>query len=115
MKRVAVLSSPEYARCREKISEGLDLVEFNETLQGKKVLLKVNLLSARLPDSCVTTNPAFVRAVAEVFLRKGAIVSIGDSPASVRVSTQSLPTHPGSPLSAKTWAFHLSISMIPFL
>ncbi len=85
MKRVAVLSSPEYARCREKISEGLDLIEFNETLQGKKVLLKVNLLSARLPDSCVTTNPALVRAVAEVFLRKGAIVSIGDSPASVRV------------------------------
>ncbi|WP_214061419.1 MULTISPECIES: DUF362 domain-containing protein [unclassified Mesotoga] len=82
-KRVAVLSSPEYARCRKKISEGLDLIEFNETLQGKKVLLKVNLLSARSPENCVTTNPAFVRAVAEIFLERGAKVSIGDSPASV--------------------------------
>lgn len=85
-KRVAILSSPEYKKCREKISEGLDLIGFDETLRGKKVLLKVNLLSARSPESCVTTNPLFVRAVAELFLGRGAEVSVGDSPASVSTS-----------------------------
>lgn len=85
MNRVAILNSPEYAKCREKIAEGFDLLNFDDDVREKKVLLKPNLLSARTPDSSVTTHPEIVRAVAEIFLRRGAKVSVGDSPA--RVST----------------------------
>ncbi len=48
---------------------------------GKKVLLKVNMLSARPPEQAVTTHPALVQAVAEECRERGAEVRIGDSPA----------------------------------
>jgi len=48
--------------------------------RGEKILLKPNLLSARIPDKGVTTHPAVVKAVAESLLDLGATVAIGDSP-----------------------------------
>ncbi len=78
---MTVLSNTEYARCREKIVEGLEQIGFVDDLKGKKVLLKPNLLSPRTADSSVTTNPEFLGAVASVFLQRGATVSVGDSPA----------------------------------
>lgn len=48
---------------------------------GRKVLLKVNMLSAKPPEKAITTHPAFVKAVAEVCMELGAEVFIGDSPA----------------------------------
>ena len=47
---------------------------------GDKILLKVNLLSARQPERGVTTHPEVVKAVAECLLDIGASVAIGDSP-----------------------------------
>ncbi|HPP75859.1 MAG TPA: DUF362 domain-containing protein [Armatimonadota bacterium] len=47
---------------------------------GQKILLKPNLLSARLPEAAVTTHPAVVEAVVELCLQAGAKVSLGDSP-----------------------------------
>ena len=46
-----------------------------------KVLLKVNLLSAKEPAKAVTTHPEFVRTVARAVKRAGGSPYIGDSPA----------------------------------
>jgi uncharacterized protein (DUF362 family) len=48
--------------------------------KNEKVLLKVNLLSAKGPEKAVTTHPDFVRAVAKVVRAAGAEPYIGDSP-----------------------------------
>lgn len=47
---------------------------------GQKVLLKPNLLAGKPPEKAVTTHPALVRAVAELVLEAGGVVSLGDSP-----------------------------------
>jgi uncharacterized protein (DUF362 family) len=49
--------------------------------KNDKVLLKVNLLSAREPEEAVTTHPEFVRAVAKAVKEAGGTPYIGDSPA----------------------------------
>ena len=49
--------------------------------KNEKVLLKVNLLSAKAPEKAVTTHPEFVRAVAKAVREAGAEPYIGDSPA----------------------------------
>ena len=49
--------------------------------QNEKVLLKVNLLSAKEPEKAVTTHPELVRAVAKASKKAGAEPYIGDSPA----------------------------------
>ncbi|MBN2419337.1 MAG: DUF362 domain-containing protein [Deltaproteobacteria bacterium] len=49
--------------------------------KGDKVLLKMNLLSARGPEEAVTTDPEFVRAVAREVKKAGGLPYIGDSPA----------------------------------
>ncbi|MBQ4542898.1 MAG: DUF362 domain-containing protein [Clostridia bacterium] len=51
--------------------------------QGKKVVLKPNLLAKRAPDMGVTTQPSFVIAASEYFSQKGAEVIIADSPGGV--------------------------------
>ena len=48
--------------------------------KDEKVLLKVNLLSAKGPEKAVTTHPDFVRAVAMAVREAGAEPYIGDSP-----------------------------------
>ena len=48
---------------------------------GDKVLLKINLLSARGPEEAVTTDPEFVRAVVREVKKAGGFPYIGDSPA----------------------------------
>ena len=48
--------------------------------RGEKVLLKVNLLSAREPQKAVTTHPEIVRAVAKAVKKAGGKPYIGDSP-----------------------------------
>lgn len=49
--------------------------------KGDKVLLKINLLSARGPEEAVTTDPEFVRAVVRELKKAGGLPYIGDSPA----------------------------------
>ena len=50
--------------------------------KNEKVLLKMNLLSARKgPEKAVTTHPEFVRAVARAVRKAGGKPYIGDSPA----------------------------------
>ncbi len=47
---------------------------------GESVLLKVNLLTIKKPEQAATTHPAFVEAVANIFLNHGCKVYIADSP-----------------------------------
>ncbi|KAA0891715.1 DUF362 domain-containing protein [Oryzomonas rubra] len=47
---------------------------------GERVLLKPNLLAAKVPEAAVTTHPAVVKAVAELVREAGGRVLIGDSP-----------------------------------
>ena len=49
--------------------------------KNEKVLLKVNLLSAKAPEKAVTTHPEFVRAVTKAVRKAGGEPYIGDSPA----------------------------------
>ena len=49
--------------------------------KGDRVLLKINLLSARAPEEAVTTHPEFVRAVVREVKNAGGLPYIGDSPA----------------------------------
>lgn len=52
------------------------------SLAGKRVLLKPNLLTDRAPEQAVTTHPEVVRHVIRRFRAAGALVTVGDSPAS---------------------------------
>ncbi|MCK5459235.1 MAG: DUF362 domain-containing protein, partial [Thermoplasmatales archaeon] len=48
--------------------------------KGERVLLKVNLLNASVPDKAVVTDPSVVSAVAKSVLDVGGVPFIGDSP-----------------------------------
>jgi len=47
---------------------------------GARVLLKVNMLSAKAPERAITTHPEVVAATAALLLEKGCTVLVGDSP-----------------------------------
>jgi uncharacterized protein (DUF362 family) len=47
---------------------------------GDRVLVKLNLLSAKAPEAAVTTHPAIVRATVELVQQLGATPVLGDSP-----------------------------------
>ena len=51
-----------------------------EALQGRRVLIKPNLLAAREPGRGVTTHPAVVGAAVDFLRERGADVCVGDSP-----------------------------------
>lgn len=84
MDKIYVYEQVDYnvEEIKEKIKYIFEDSGFSEKLiPGKSVFLKVNLLRAAKVERCVTTNPKFVRAVAEILIDKGLKVIIGDSPA----------------------------------
>lgn len=62
------------------LQKHLDILSLPSDCSGKKVLLKPNLLSASAP-ALACSCPQFVAAVANCFLKRGATVVLGDSPA----------------------------------
>jgi len=56
------------------------LGEFPFAWNGKKVLVKPNILAGEPPEKAVTTHPALVKAVKEKLTGKGAVVMVGDNP-----------------------------------
>lgn len=48
--------------------------------QGKRVLVKPNLLGLFEPEKAVTTHPSLVRAVVQCLQQRGAEVTVGDNP-----------------------------------
>lgn len=57
-----------------KVTEGPDV-------QGKRVLVKPNILTDNDPVKCISTHPAVVEAMIMFLQSKGATVFVGDSPA----------------------------------
>lgn len=82
--KVAIVRCNEYdpRMLYEAISKAVGLIGgFSRFInRGDKVLLKPNLLSARLPETGVDTHPEVVRAVIRLTREAGAIISVGDSP-----------------------------------
>lgn len=77
---VKCCTSYDYEDVHDKIYEilncsGLDIKP------GMNVLIKANLLAKKLPEQCVTTNPAVIQAVCQYIKDKKAIPIIADSPA----------------------------------
>ena len=54
---------------------------------GDHVLLKPNLLSAKPPETAVTTHPIILEAMIQILLDSGCKITVGDSPAIQRFST----------------------------
>jgi uncharacterized protein (DUF362 family)/Pyruvate/2-oxoacid:ferredoxin oxidoreductase delta subunit len=48
--------------------------------KGMRVVIKPNLIMMRRPESAAVTHPAFVKALAERLIERGAEVIVGDSP-----------------------------------
>jgi len=55
---------------------------------GDTVLIKPNLLSARLPEEAVCTHPEVVRAAIRLVKRTGAVPVVGDSPGTFLVTKE---------------------------
>ena len=80
-----------FARCADygddasaavgRVLDGGGLLGTN-SVRGKRVLVKPNLLTDRAPEQAVTTHPDILRAVLRRLKAAGAEVSVGDSPAS---------------------------------
>jgi uncharacterized protein (DUF362 family) len=68
------------------ISCGLD----SNTLQGKRVLLKPNLVEPTRAIPHMTTHPAVIVAAANVFRNWGATVTVGEAPGHVRDTEMAL-------------------------
>ena len=69
---------------RDRISKIVDrhlrYHSIDEDLSGKRILLKVNLLSGRDPSKAVTTHPEFLAGVISSLNERGAKCIIADSP-----------------------------------
>jgi uncharacterized protein (DUF362 family)/Pyruvate/2-oxoacid:ferredoxin oxidoreductase delta subunit len=79
---VHVTRCTEYdpGRIKKQVKEHLDLYPKFKDLTGKKILLKINLLSASDPKKAITTHPVFTKEVVLELQERGAKVIIGDSP-----------------------------------
>jgi uncharacterized protein (DUF362 family)/Pyruvate/2-oxoacid:ferredoxin oxidoreductase delta subunit len=88
---VVKCSSYDYSEVKKSVYSSIDIAGGIKNLhvgRGDKVLLKVNLLSARRPEDAVTTHPTVARAIIEYFQDAGADVVLGDASAAGPVETK---------------------------
>lgn len=84
MSKVAVISCEnyDYTNVKNAVKKGIDalggITQFVKP--GEKILLKPNVLVGDTADKCSTTNPAVLKAVAELLLQAGITPTYGDSP-----------------------------------
>jgi len=75
----------------QTIRDGLASVGVNpDDYQGRRVLLKPNMVEPMRGNPQMTTNPRMVVAAAEVFRRAGAEVTVGEAPGHVRDTEMAL-------------------------
>ena len=83
--KVSSVKCPSYDRIEllNSVREAVKLAGgFPENIRrGSKVLLKPNILTAKIPEYAVTTHPEFIRAVILLLKESGAEITVGDSPA----------------------------------
>lgn len=104
---LARLESYDKNRLKECIDRGAALLGLQRRFNGKKVLLKPNLISARAP-ALACTDGRFISAAAEWYLDCGARVVLGDSPA-FGSADAALKRH-----GIDTALAHLDITTLPF-
>ena len=84
MTKVALVKCSSYdtEKVLDSVKKAVDLLGGIEAFikPGTKVLVKPNLLSARLPEEAVDTHPEVVRAVVRLVKSAKAVPLIGDSP-----------------------------------
>ncbi len=80
--KVHITRCPEYDldQIKPQIKNHLDQYPRFKDIGGKKVLLKINLLSATEPERAVTTHPTFLKALVLEIQDRGGSVLIADSP-----------------------------------
>jgi uncharacterized protein (DUF362 family) len=89
---VCILKNQAYdGRLVREISDALLAVGLDpESLPGKRVLLKPNMVEPSRDCPHMTTHPAMIAAAAEVFRYWGATVTVGEAPGHVRDSEMAL-------------------------
>jgi uncharacterized protein (DUF362 family)/Pyruvate/2-oxoacid:ferredoxin oxidoreductase delta subunit len=73
------VSDAEYDGSLSQVIENI-LTEFPLEWDGKKVLVKPNILAPHPPEKAVTTHPLLVKYVVEALVKRGAEVIVGDNP-----------------------------------
>ena len=81
MSKVLILDCEDYGAVDEAIGKVFE--EFRGRWEGKKVLVKPNMLNDHTPERGTTTHPNVVRAVTGRLLNAGAQVTVGDNPGAV--------------------------------
>ncbi|MBW2065146.1 MAG: DUF362 domain-containing protein [Deltaproteobacteria bacterium] len=84
MTKVALLNCSEYhaPTIRDKILEGLSLVELDPSLfSRKRVVVKPNLLNASVPEKAIVTHPEFFRGALQAVKALGGSPVLVESPA----------------------------------
>jgi uncharacterized protein (DUF362 family)/NAD-dependent dihydropyrimidine dehydrogenase PreA subunit len=84
MSDVALVKCDSYDndRVKEAVIKGIDLLGGigNFVKKREKIILKPNFISSARPEKCVTTHPSIFKAISELLIEHGVIVSYGDSP-----------------------------------
>jgi len=85
MNEVLMVKCDDYGNALEvavkRVFNEAEWLSENE-LSGKRVLIKPNMLTDRTPEQAVTTHPEFLRQVIRQLKKTGAVLTVGDSPAS---------------------------------
>jgi uncharacterized protein (DUF362 family)/Pyruvate/2-oxoacid:ferredoxin oxidoreductase delta subunit len=86
VKKVSLVKCDDYERAdvEKSVRRAIDLIGGIGAFvsPGMKVLVKFNLLLGSAPETCVTTHPEVVYAVAKLLKEHGCDVLLGDSPGS---------------------------------
>ena len=78
---ILALESYDFAKAKDALLRVIsDILPLSETVRGKRVIIKANLVSAMKPSSGATTHPTLLAALCELLCENGAEVILGDSP-----------------------------------
>lgn len=80
MSRVEICKVDGYTQAEDVLKKVLPTFSSFNKLSGKRVLLKINLLTYAKPEDAVTTHPEFVRSLIRVFKSINCKVTVGDGP-----------------------------------
>lgn len=76
---IATIRCHGYVECRESIARALELSGLIETLKGRRVLLKPNMMKGTPPGTPEATHPEFTGALTGLLTDLGCQVRVGDS------------------------------------
>jgi uncharacterized protein (DUF362 family)/ferredoxin len=74
-----MIQNAEYEDCLAAVAQAFEL--FPMQLEGKKVMVKPNVLRGNAPEEAITTHPAVLKAVIDVLEKSNpAEITVGDNP-----------------------------------